>query len=719
MARIYRPAPAPVVYAESDVFGMDDAPVRQRDPRIVEQAQKFAAARSIYDSAKPFVDTALEYGQKGVHKLQDIAQQRMAARDLEAYEAWHVQAQQAKAAGLPAPPKPASMVEAEAEKLREPEKAKPAPAPASPADDPRLAVARQMARQAPDKGEDLFGQRQGSYTLPSYETGAGHPAGQTAFPEQFVEGDTRTDIMAAGNAMIDPRQRIEAKRPFAPTREDDVWQQPGMPSLQAIARERAGATPDQTDRAAQPVDVGSFGFTAPVPQDSLAGVQDVLPANEAMPTQTTESRLAGTQLSQSTLEALNAPDAAQATMQALPADRLQVVRAKTAARLAGATTPAERSLWEGRLAQVDKALADRDNGPLERDQFHAMAKGANTEPEQQKVLDAISRVRTPLSIDALLNPAAAQIALMKEAEGLFPTGRDAAALQNANARATTASATAEMRKAQADLATAKSETERATAAGKVKELEAKIRRLEGQSDTEDDLRQPKVDESGARTGNLKSQTKARDAKLQPEIDKMRADTDRLKAIAAKARRPPSNGIRMGASKDDLKWASEADDRAAKRNAEAAGVARSREDAAERAERAAEAAALRADMAATGVGEEPPSVPTGQYADPNLVADAQKARALWDRQNKVAAAAAATAAKARDIATRAATDLRNAQALHEAAVKAGDEDRAISDEIRQIGIDGFRRARQPPQPAKAGAVAKPAPAKKPRKPISFD
>tara|TARA_R110000868_G_scaffold134724_3_gene346930 strand:+ start:41 stop:418 length:378 start_codon:yes stop_codon:yes gene_type:complete len=125
------------------------------------------------------------------------------------------------------------------------------------------------------------------------------------------------------------------------------------------------------------------------------------------------------------------------------------------------------------------------------------------------------------------------------------------------------------------------------------------------------------------------------------------------------------------------------------------------------------------MAATGVGEEPPSVPTGQYADPNLVADAQKARALWDRQNKVAAAAAATAAKARDIATRAATDLRNAQALHEAAVKAGDEDRAISDEIRQIGIDGFRRARQPPQPAKAGAVAKPAPAKKPRKPISFD
>jgi hypothetical protein len=243
---------------------------------------------------------------------------------------------------------------------------------------------------------------------------------------------------------------------------------------------------------------------------------------------------------------------------------LQTLRQRVEA--ARARNPGEGNIWSERLHQVDREMQSRKDrapdpdAPLEREQFHAMARGANSEQEQQAVLEAIRRVRTPLSIDSLLNPAAQQNALMQEAKGLFPSAKDAAALQNAESRAKMAEATATYRGAMADAA------ER-----KVKDLEETRDSRIGLNKSRGGLADAtaaataaespgKISERAAREKDLGSQTKARDAKLPGELALQAADKTLKEAQAraadirarlAKARGVGGGGARNKGAEDKL------------------------------------------------------------------------------------------------------------------------------------------------------------------------
>lgn len=696
MARIQSPG---VVSADTEVFFPASLPERAARPSgYAQTADKMQAIGSTVAAAKPLVDLGLRAGQGIYRTVQDIAADRLKAIET---DKWYAEAAKAQAAGLPEPPKPSSM---------------------------QAAPAAQASTAAPQPLDRSGTKDQQHGYLPPYTSDNG-----IAFPEVLGSGESPP---VAERPASSPTMRAPAM--------DAGFQRP---SVQDIAGQRLAAVeaPDQTDRdvrtlegvaagmevapkfygddgrprgpasaAARPL-VGGAGPASALPEGSLAGAQgNASGVADTMPASTAQSLLGGTRLGAGATAALSAPTPVQkapATLGAATPEQLQRLRQRVAESMANAKTPDEQELWQERLSQVDDEIANRDEGPLEPEQFYDMARGASDTASQQKVLAAIGRVRAPLSIDSLLNPGAAKSALMREAFGLFPV--------------------APKRTAEEQAADAMYDRNRGLlAAGQVEELEA--RRAErialdkaraAQALANAGRADAVAADTAGQTAGKNAERASRAAKLDAEAKtindhreaigkKIAADAAKINAAAAKLRRPPSKGIRAGLGSDEIALMKIY---ASRDNGDVKGLVKVSEDAARLAadrEDDANRAEAQAQLLATAAGDPPSGAeaydPSRDFGD---AAKQKLANLEAYNKRKAAADAAVTAvAEAKKKAAAAVLDRQAAQAAAKLAQETQTEARQLVDLLATGGVPAFRqRLTAKTAPAAGVQPAAPAPA----------
>ena len=395
-------------------------------------------------------------------------------------------------------------------------------------------------------------------------------------------------------------------------------------------------------------------------------------------------------------------------------EQLAMVKGKLEERLK--TMPGDQVMAQ-RLKDVNDELEYRktEKAPVTYDQWAALARKATTPEQQAKVLEYAKDVHMPVRglqdlFTRNMQLAEEQALGTKTEKGLFPETERESEAKRAYLLAS------------ADEKLASGMRKRDLTPAELQVLEARERYylagagLRGeQAEDLSALRPYKAGKMEEQIHDLHehhlklaAETNAINQKLGPQIDKIKAESAKLRALAAKARRGGAGG---GLSADELKLIREYNDRGRERVQEADTVAKQAETNAERAVASAREARLRAELAERNVSE--PEDVSRLYGPAKTAAmqrnlEREKIKATSDAAKAVADQLEATAQKTQDAANQ-------ARAVHQAALKAGDDDRGIADELAQKYLE--RRGVRPPSSTRTAPAAAPAAPAKPAAPTT--